>query len=75
MAQDPDTLCTRLERLEKLALQAAPEDRARLEETIHLLSEMVQALIRARETRQRTEQLNQEAKALSKRIQRDDKSR
>jgi hypothetical protein len=59
MKDDPDTRCTRLDRLAalaELARHAEPEDRARLEHTIHLVSIARQAVVVAREQRERAKQ-------------------
>jgi hypothetical protein len=49
--------------LAELARHAAPEDRVRLERTIHLVSIARQAVVLAREQRERTKRLAEEAEA------------
>jgi hypothetical protein len=49
--------------LAELARHAAPEDRVRLERTIHLVSIARQAVVLAREQRERTKRLVEEAEA------------
>jgi hypothetical protein len=49
--------------LAELARHAEPEDRARLEHTIHLVSIARQAVAQAREQRERAKRLAEEAEA------------
>lgn len=63
MVDNADTLRAHLDRLVELARHAEPEDRARLEHTIHLVSIARQAVVLAREQRERAKRLAEEAEA------------
>jgi hypothetical protein len=63
MVDNADTLRAHLDRLVELARHAEPEDRACLEHTIHLVSIARQAVVLAREQRERPKRLAEEAGA------------
>ncbi len=63
MVDNADTLRAHLDRLVELARHAEPEDRACLEHTIHLVSIARQAVVLAREQRERAKRLAEEAEA------------
>jgi hypothetical protein len=63
MVDNADTLRAHLDRLVELARHAEPEDRACLEHTIHLVSIARQAVVVAREQRERAKRLAEEVEA------------
>ena len=63
VVDDPDTLRAHLDRLIELARHAQPEDRARLERLIELVSRAHQEVARTRQAAERARRLREEADA------------
>jgi hypothetical protein len=63
VVDDPDILRAHLDRLIELARRAQPEDRARLERSIELVSRAHQEVARARQAAERACRLREEADA------------
>jgi hypothetical protein len=63
MKDSANNLRTRLDRLAELARHAAPEERARLERSIRLTSQAVEAVVQAQQVAQRAARLKEEADA------------
>jgi hypothetical protein len=63
VVDDPDTLRPHLDRLIELARHAQPEDRARLERLIELVSRAHQEVARTRQAAERARRLREEADA------------
>jgi hypothetical protein len=63
VVDDPDTLRAHLDRLIELARHTQPEDRARLERLIELVSRAHQEVARTRQAAERARRLREEADA------------